>query len=219
MTDTPADVAEALALADAARKEPVSYRGVAYAEVPTVAYDTIRAHIADLERQLAEAREDIERRPEDVVIPLALYDEINATGAQWKQRAESAESQLAEARGELAAKDEAYRLQFEACAQLAAQRERDGRDAEKWRWLRDATPCSLTLSRNDEHATNYMTAADWIEQFPEDFADEEPAEVERMKATNTIWTLQIYPNTPIGFNRWHGATLDAVIDAALKDRP
>jgi argininosuccinate lyase len=54
VTDTPAEVAEALTLADAARKEPVSYRGVAYAEVPTVAYDTIRAHIAELERQLAE---------------------------------------------------------------------------------------------------------------------------------------------------------------------
>jgi hypothetical protein len=63
------------------------------------------ALLQGLERQLAEARANIERRPEDVVIPLALYDEINATGAHWKERAESAESQL------------------------AAQRERDGRDA------------------------------------------------------------------------------------------
>ena len=30
-----------------------------------------------------------------------------------------------------------------------------------------------------------------------------------------IWRLQIYPDTPIGFNVWHGATLDAAIDAAL----
>jgi len=29
-----------------------------------------------------------------------------------------------------------------------------------------------------------------------------------------IWRLQIYPDTPIGFNVWHGATLDAAIDAA-----
>jgi hypothetical protein len=103
-------------------------------------------------------------------------------------------------------------------SQLAAQRERDERDAEKWRWLRDATPCSLTLSRNDGHAINYMTATQWIEQFADDFADDDPAEVERMKATNTIWTLQVYPNTPVGFYRWNGATLDAAIDAALKER-
>ena len=44
--------------------------------------------------------------------------------------------------------------------------------------------------------------------------DSERKEVERMKATNTIWTVQIYPNTPVGFNIWHAATLDAAIDAA-----
>jgi multidrug resistance efflux pump len=144
MTDTPAEVAEALAMLDQ-KIEYAELLHTDWADNMRVAHlATIRAHIANLERQLAEARANIERRPEDVVIPLALYDEINATGAQWKERAEAAESQLAEARGELAAKDEAYRLQFEACAQLAAQRERDGRDAERYRWIREQASKSPT---------------------------------------------------------------------------
>lgn len=90
-------------------------------------------------------------------------------------------------------------------------------DARRYRWLRDLTPCSLTLSRNDGHAINYMTAAQWIEQSPEEFADDPPEEIERMKATNTIWTIQIYPNTPVGFTRWNAATLDAAIDAIARE--
>jgi hypothetical protein len=157
--------------------------------------ETIRAHIADLERQLAEARERLGRPAHQHLAGAHVDGHVKGCllCAEVKAR-------------------ESLR------AQLAAQRERDGRDAERYRWLRDATPCSLTLSRNDGHAINYMTATQWIEQFADDFADDDPAEVERMKATNTIWTLQVYPNTPVGFYRWNGATLDAAIDAALKER-
>ena len=38
-----------------------------------------------------------------------------------------------------------------------------------------------------------------------------------MKASNTIWSLQIYPRTPIGFDVYHGATLGSVIDRARAD--
>jgi hypothetical protein len=89
------------------------------------------------------------------------------------------------------------------------------RDAARYRWLRDLQCNSLHLSRDDDNACNYMTAAQWIEEHPDSFTDDAPAEVELMKATNTIWMLQIYPNTPVGFNRWHGATPDAAIDAAI----
>lgn len=46
--------------------------------------------------------------------------------------------------------------------------------------------------------------------------DDDPAEQQRMKDTNTIWTLQWYPITPVGFNAINGASLDFVIDAAMK---
>lgn len=90
------------------------------------------------------------------------------------------------------------------------------RMALRYAWLTQ-TPCnSLHVTRDGDHACNYVTATEWIEEYcPEDFRDVDPAEVERMKATNTIWRVQIYPNTPVGFNAFHGATLDAAIDAAL----
>jgi hypothetical protein len=90
-------------------------------------------------------------------------------------------------------------------------------DARRYQWLSSLQCNSLSLSRDGDHACNYMTAAQWIESFPKDFSEDDPAEVERMKATNTIWTLQIYPDTPVGFNWWHGATAAAAIDSAMRD--
>lgn len=89
------------------------------------------------------------------------------------------------------------------------------RDAARYRWLRDHACNSLNLTRDGDHACNYLSAAEWIDSCPEDFQDDAPEEVERMKAANTIWRLQVYPNTPIGFWALHGSTLDAVVDAAL----
>lgn len=87
----------------------------------------------------------------------------------------------------------------------------------RYRWLRDLKCNQLYLTRDGDHACNYMTAREWIAEHPEDFADDDPAEVELMAATNTIWRLQIYPRTPVGFNVWHASTMDAVIDAAMRD--
>lgn len=89
------------------------------------------------------------------------------------------------------------------------------RDAARYRWLRDHKCCELTLSRDGDHACNYMTSSAWIDDHPDDFADDPQDEVQRMRDTNTIWRLQIYPNTPVGFNFWNGATLDAAIDRAM----
>lgn len=90
----------------------------------------------------------------------------------------------------------------------------DAEDAQLFRWLREIPCVSLHLSRNDPHACNYMTARQWIEEQAERFDDVPAAELQAMKDTNTIWSLQIYPNTPVGFNVWHGATLGATIRAA-----
>jgi hypothetical protein len=60
-----------------------------------------------------------------------------------------------------------------------------------------------------------MTAADWIDERPDDFEDCSPEDIEAMKATNTIWSLQIYPNTPIGFIVWYGPTMESVVKQAM----
>jgi hypothetical protein len=89
-------------------------------------------------------------------------------------------------------------------------------DAERFRALRDMPCVALHLSRND-HATSYQSAEERIKDGENDLADyfrgTDPAELQRMKDTNTIWTLHWYPDTPIGFCTSHGATLEAAIDA------
>ena len=89
-------------------------------------------------------------------------------------------------------------------------------DAKRYRWLREHKCNSLHLDHDGDHACNYVTAKEWIEEYcPDDFTDNSAAEIQAMKDANTIWRLQIYPHTPIGCNVWKGATLDAVIDAAM----
>lgn len=95
------------------------------------------------------------------------------------------------------------------------------KDAERWRFLRDLPACSFSLTYND-HNVVYETAEQRIEDSAGDpradyYGDVPADEKAKMIATNTIWTLHVYPNTPVGFNVYHGATLDAAIDAATSD--
>lgn len=90
-------------------------------------------------------------------------------------------------------------------------------DAERWRLLRDLQCVALHLKRND-HATCYRDAREEIEDCSPDYYDQtDPAELQRMKDTNSIWTLHWYPDTPIGFCTVHGATLETAIDALRED--
>ena len=90
----------------------------------------------------------------------------------------------------------------------------DARDAARYRWLRDIQCNSVTVSYND-HAANYITAAQEIEENKEWFKGGSAIELEKMAAANSIWTVQIYPDTPVGFCAYNAATLDTVIDAAM----
>ena len=45
------------------------------------------------------------------------------------------------------------------------------RDAKRYRWLRASQHNSLHLSRNSDHACNYMAAADWIAERGDWYAD------------------------------------------------
>ena len=100
---------------------------------------------------------------------------------------------------------------------LCAEIERLRADAARYRWLRDLRCNSVSVSRDDDHACNYMTASEWIDNNADWYVDDNPEEVQRMRDTNTIWRLQVYPNTPVGFNVWNGSTLDSAIDAAMRD--
>lgn len=92
------------------------------------------------------------------------------------------------------------------------------KDAARYRWLRDGKPNALHLTYNGDHASSYRTAKEWIEvDMPEWFKDEPAGALEAMKATNTIWALQVYPDTPVGFVHANRATLDELIDLAMAD--
>ena len=74
---------------------------------------------------------------------------------------------------------------------------------------------SFSLSKNDDHLPNYLTAKDWIEKYEfDDFKDVDQSEIIKMIDSNTIWKLQIYPDTPIGFYMYYGATCEYVIKQA-----
>jgi hypothetical protein len=91
-------------------------------------------------------------------------------------------------------------------------------DARRYRWLRDLKCDHFTVGHNDGPAANYMTAREWIERGAAEWFDGCPPEMlEAMARDNSIWEVQIYPNTPVGFNVYWGNTLDAAIDAALSD--
>lgn len=90
-------------------------------------------------------------------------------------------------------------------------------DVDRYRWLRDQKPNSLNLGRNSDHSSNYMRASEWIEQNPEWFDGTPEVDMERMASTDTIWQLQIYPHTPVGFNVLCRATLDDLIDSAMSE--
>lgn len=85
-------------------------------------------------------------------------------------------------------------------------------DAIEW----PAHKASLHISHN-EHRSYYET----VEQALGGCTyrrDEFPDEGEIVKAieTDSVWTIQWYPDTPVGFCRVAAATLSRALEAALK---
>ncbi len=92
------------------------------------------------------------------------------------------------------------------------------RDASRYRLIRDNPHCALSLTHNDHHAS-YETAQALIEYNAQYFQHCQRADLDAMIAAESIWTVHIYPNTPVSFSVYHAATLDAAIDAAMADPP
>lgn len=72
---------------------------------------------------------------------------------------------------------------------------------------------SLTLAHN-EHLDYYTTVKEEIEDRPDWYRDDDWVSLEeKQKAidTNEVWTLQWYPDTPVGFHKLHASTLEALM--------
>lgn len=79
--------------------------------------------------------------------------------------------------------------------------------------LLPAHKCELTIEHNT-HKSDYMTAAEWIEQNPHDVHEDEwvsDKDRERAITSNELWMVRWYPDTPIGSFRVYGSTLAACL--------
>jgi hypothetical protein len=81
---------------------------------------------------------------------------------------------------------------------------------------------SLKIGFNDDHACNYVTAEGWRDEYGFYTGDETDiikwaSEEEREKAIreNSVWTIEWYPNTPVGFCCVGASTFQAAAEFAL----
>lgn len=77
----------------------------------------------------------------------------------------------------------------------------------------------LYLSHNS-HLSNYLTVKDAVEHKdhgydPDDWVS--PDQMQKAIESNDCWTLQWYPNTPVGFCLLSGADLDALLSKACEE--
>lgn len=82
---------------------------------------------------------------------------------------------------------------------------------------------SLIIEFNHEHACNYSTAQRFSDEYGEYSGDDEdriswvsPEEREKALRENSVWTIQWYPATPIGFCCVGASTFEAACEYALR---
>jgi hypothetical protein len=79
--------------------------------------------------------------------------------------------------------------------------------------------CGLTLEHNP-HLNIYMTVEQYLKNEHSNWGNEDNVgdfpggEREKAIATNELWTLHWYPDTPVGFYRVAASTLEALLAAA-----
>lgn len=72
---------------------------------------------------------------------------------------------------------------------------------------------ALSIMHN-ENKLRYHTVAEEVQFSPEYFADENwVSKEDKQQAidTNDLWTMHLYPNTPVRFEVLHAATLDNLL--------
>jgi hypothetical protein len=107
-------------------------------------------------------------------------------------------------------------LEDEGCLAREALAERE-LSAKREGFVFPAHKCELSLTHN-AHLNSYQHVCAWIDDI--DIGDDEwaaPGEKDKAIATNELWCLQWYPDTPVGFHRMFASTLDVLLAAATKE--
>ncbi len=73
--------------------------------------------------------------------------------------------------------------------------------------------CAMYLQCND-HKNIYQSAADWIVDNLDHYHWKDDSAIQRAIDTDTIWTLQWYPDTPVGCYAVAAPTLHEVLEMA-----
>ena len=84
---------------------------------------------------------------------------------------------------------------------------------EKLEKLIGGHPNHLNISFND-HWVYYESAQDWVDEENRNWVSDEDRE--KAIRENSIWSVQYYPNTPVGFVAVCGSDLEVVIDALIE---
>jgi hypothetical protein len=90
----------------------------------------------------------------------------------------------------------------------------------RWEFLASWNPNQLNIERSP-HNSSYETVETWLKDTVDcDNPWCEPLDGEREKiiATKSLWTLQVYPSTPIGFYAVCASSLEALIDWAMEQK-
>jgi|SRR5581483_4313642 len=92
---------------------------------------------------------------------------------------------------------------------------------QKLRGLLKGEFASLHISFNDSSALNYVSVEKFETEFSSADADDWISEEERQKgyASNSKWSVQWYPDTPIGSYCVAASTLVGALEAALALTP
>ena len=163
------------------------------------------AYFANLEKTYCQrCREDVDQIIAAQRAEIArLTDELDAVKAHHD-----------ELLGDYRVKAASLQLQFKENDALRALLEAAKVDAGRYRSIRDLKCLSFAIEK-DQHKCFYESAEEYLGRDDGLCPDEDR---EAMIAANTVWVIQIYWNTPVGFELVRAATLDAAIDATMKEQ-
>lgn len=93
---------------------------------------------------------------------------------------------------------------------------------QKLRGLLKGEFSSIHIGFNDEHSCNYCSA----QKYADEYGQYEPGDMwisdeDRTLAlrTNSVWSIQWYPDTPVGFYRKYASSLPKLLEAVLAEFP
>lgn len=79
---------------------------------------------------------------------------------------------------------------------------------------------SLTIGFNDRHACNYCDAKRYASEYDEyKPGDDWISEEDRAEALekNSVWSIQWYPDTPVGFYSKYASSLPKLLEAVFSE--